>query len=144
VRPGGAQTHDFNPGLDNGLFWTKRIPNDSVEVDLEHHKATLRVSDIDLEDYHNAGNALQDGPSKPAIASYTVRWSGGKETHVHDDKQQFRGTYSLGKATVEWSAEEAGLSYRSDPASTSETEFALLGRERNGVFFSPTKGCEDC
>jgi hypothetical protein len=122
-----------------------RIPDDNVETHLDTHRAVMQVSDVDLEDYHNIVNALEDGPSKEAIASFKVHWSGHHKTlHVHDSKQQLRGTYSLGKVTVEWSAQEAGLSYQSDPASTSETEFALLGRERNGVFFTPTKGCEDC
>lgn len=130
------QTHDFNSGIDNGLFWTKRIPDSSVEIHLDKNRAMMRVQTIELEDYHDVVNALQDGPSKEAVASFTVHWSGHNTTqHIHDAKQQFRGTYSLGKVTVEWKAEEAGLTYETDPASTSETVFALLGRERNGVFF---------
>jgi hypothetical protein len=39
------------------------------------------------------------------------------------------------KATIEWSSQQAGFSFQSDPASTSVSEYAILGHERNGVFF---------
>ena len=45
------QTHDFNPGLDNNLFWTVPVHSDTVSVDLDAHRADLQVEDIDIEDY---------------------------------------------------------------------------------------------
>jgi hypothetical protein len=131
-----VQTHDFNPGLDNNLFWTVPVRSDSVSVDLPDHTATLHVQDIDLEDYGNIVNALQDKNEHEGIASFTVKWSGHQEEiHVRDNKHGFRGTYSIGKATIAWTASRQGFFYRSDPAKTSVTEFAMIGRERNGRFF---------
>jgi hypothetical protein len=39
-------------------------------------------------------------------------------------------------ASIEWSPRQAGFSFQSDPANTSQTVHALVGNERNGVFFS--------
>jgi hypothetical protein len=140
-----VQTHDFNPGLDNNLFWTIPMSFHSVSVDLDAHQAELKAEDVDVEDYGNIVNALNDENEHPAIASFHVKWSGHhKSLHVHDDKRRFRGTYSIGKATIAWHATRQGFFYRSDPATTSVTESAFMGRERNGVFFAPSKGCRDC
>lgn len=46
----------------------------------------------------------------------------------------FLGRYRECAATIQWSGEEAGFSFVSDPASSSMTRFAEIGRERNGIF----------
>jgi hypothetical protein len=52
-------------------------------------------------------------------------------------KQQGTELAEFRTATTEWAAlRDDGLTFVSDPASTSITEFALLVKERNGVFFS--------
>jgi len=38
-------------------------------------------------------------------------------------------------ASVEWSASQAGFEFQSAPPSTSVPVYALIGNERNGVFF---------
>jgi len=35
----------------------------------------------------------------------------------------------------EWSSQQTGFSFQSDPASTSVSLYAIIGHERNGVFF---------
>ena len=131
------QIHDFNPGIaESGLFWTVRLPDLSVAVDLDAAVASMRVSDQDIEDYHDIVNALMDGPSVPASVSYRIHWHGvNQRVNVHDATNGFQGTYIEDSATVEWSGSEAGFTFVSDPADTSITEFAEIGREKNGVFF---------
>ena len=130
------QTHDFNPGLDNNLFWTIPMSFHSVSVDLDAHRAELKAEDVDVEDYGNFVNSLNDENEHDAIASFHVKWSGHHKTlRVRDAKHGFRGTYSIGKATIAWQATRQGFFYRSDPATTSVTESAFIGRERNGRFF---------
>lgn len=62
---------------------------------------------------------------------------------VRDPAQGYAGQFwqseSAGAATLEWSASEAGFSFVSDPAATSSSYFAALGRERNGLFFPQGK-----
>jgi hypothetical protein len=55
---------------------------------------------------------------------------------VRDAAHGFAGEFVETDARIAWSAGEAGLRFVSDPASTSTTIFALLGHERNGVFFA--------
>ena len=133
------QIHDFNPGIaPSGLFWTVRVPDHSVSIDLEDARATLQISDRDVEDYHDIVNSLQDGPSKPAEVSFHMAWHGVKQrVTVRDTTNRFTGRYIEDFATIAWSAREAGFHFVSDPCHTSITEFAEIGRERNGVFFHP-------
>jgi hypothetical protein len=109
-----------------------------VQVDFEKGNASLRVSSLDVEDYHDVVNALLDGPSVEAEVSYEINWSGiTNRFELHDAVNTFAGKYENTSATIKWAAlRDDGLTFVSDPASTSFTEFALLGRERNGVFFS--------
>jgi hypothetical protein len=54
---------------------------------------------------------------------------------VRDAVNGFEGTFVETAATIEWLASDAHVFFVSDPADTSTTVAAVLGRERNGVFF---------
>ena len=131
-----SQIHDFNPGIEeSGLFWTTPIDPGDVTVDLGAGTASLHVRDLDLEDYGNVVNALQDGPSVPATVSFDVTWAGGghHRTRIRNTDQRFVGEYIRDTATLVWSAREHGFAFRSDPL---KSGFAEIGSERNGHFFS--------
>ena len=72
------QVHDFDPGLDNGLFWTVPIDKSSLKVSPGSGRASLVVKDLDMEDYFNVINALQDGTSNEA-AQYRLKFIGRLE-----------------------------------------------------------------
>ena len=98
----------------------------------------MEVENIEIEDYHNLVNALQDGPSDEAHASFEVRWHdkiGTRQIINGNVDQQFRGAFTQTRAQVEWSARKKGFEFRSDPASTSKVVYAEVGEERNGIFF---------
>jgi len=119
------------------LFWTIRIPDDSVEVDLDEAEASMKLSDVEIEDYHDLVNALKRGPSVHADVAFHVRWNGvTKRVHVRDEKNEFVGNFIEDTATIEWSAETKNFKFASDPAKTSKTVFAQIGSEQNGKFFS--------
>jgi len=44
------QVHDFDPGLDNRLFWTVPLDKNSVQVDPGSGRASLVVSDLEMEE----------------------------------------------------------------------------------------------
>jgi hypothetical protein len=131
---GQGHIHDFNPGIpasgpSAGLFWTAHIPADSVRFDLGSVTASWRVQAFPLPDTIPA-------PPLQATVSMDVEWQGKTaEVQVRDLVNGFAGSYSECAATVQWSAQEPGFSFVSDPSGTSKTTFAALGRERNGVFF---------
>jgi hypothetical protein len=140
--------HDFNPGIEpSGLFWTAPIDRGSVHVDLGDGSAALHVADLDVEDYGNVVNALQDGPSVPASVSFDIAWKAEDDNEGDDnddgDGQSnrikirnadvgFRGEYVRNTATLVWSASESGFTFASNPLASG---FAEIGHERNGVFF---------
>ena len=54
---------------------------------------------------------------------------------VPDDTNRFRLDATETKCEIDWSAEGPGdFSFKADPSS-SNTIYALVGRERNGVFY---------
>lgn len=131
------QIHDFNPGITpSGLFWTIPVSPHTVQINLREAHASLHLSNVKVEDYHDIVNALKDGPSVPATASFHVRWSGvNKRVHVHDTANMFDLEAIEDHAIIEWRVSEAGFTFVSDPAHTSASTFAEIGSERNGVFF---------
>jgi len=135
-----TQLHDFNPGIEeNGLFWVVRIPDYTVDVNPGAGKARMTVEGLEMEDYHDLVNALLDGPSLEAHVSFDCRWQDPITTtrlRNSDPLQQFTGLFTRTHAVVEWSAQEAGFEFHSDPAMTSSTVYAEVAEERNGVFFS--------
>ena len=125
---GQGHIHDFNPGIaPSGLFWTAHVPMDSIGIELGRTTASFQLEHFALEDTI---------PNVPATVSLAMEWQGLRaELEVRDLVNGFAGRYRECSATIQWSAEEAGFSFVSDPASTSVTRFAQLGRERNGIFF---------
>jgi hypothetical protein len=132
------QIHDFNPGVNpfpTGLFWTMPIPPGSVMVDLGGRTASLDLSHAKIDDYGTVVNALTtDNDIAHATIDVELNWSGGAgPTLIRDSTNHFTGEYVTGAASLRWSAKEPGFEFVSD---TGDAEFARIGHERNGVFFS--------
>ena len=132
------QIHDFNPGVHpfpTGLFWTMPIPPGSVHVDLDAKTASLDLSHAKIDDYGTVVRALTtDSEIASASIDVELRWHGGTgPTAIRDTTNHFTGQYVTGSATLRWSAKEPGFEFSSDPG---EAEFARIGRERNGSFFT--------
>jgi len=105
-------------------------------VNLREAHASLQVSSVGVRDFFTIGNALMHGQSVPATVSYHIRWSGvNRRAHITGDTP-FVADVIEDNAVIEWRAEESGFKFVSDPANTSKSLFAEIGRERNGVFFS--------
>jgi len=133
-----SQVHDFNPGItSSGLFWTVAVPKSAIQVQPGIGRARLHVEDFALEDYGNIVNALLDGQSLDATASFDVRWhGGGSRQTARDPDNAFVFANVRGDAAVAWSASnESGFSFTSSPDGQT-TEYAAVGKERNGIFFS--------
>ena len=113
------------------------LPDDgALVIDFEAGEATLLV-DVDVLDYTKKENAFALGAAVPAAITYELEWSGPitRDVTVRDADHGFRGRFLENQARLAWSASQAGFKFVSDPANTSTSLFAQLGRERNGVFF---------
>jgi hypothetical protein len=152
LDPSGQQIHDFNPGVPQppdpsaGLFWTVPIPMSSVAVDLDEASASLQLTDFLTKDFfNNRNNWITTTPPVDATVSYTIRWSGvNARLDIIDfeniglaTNHRFAGRFIEDTATVEWSVSVPSMNFafHSDPAASSSSVFAEIGRERNGVFF---------
>jgi hypothetical protein len=142
---GSGQVHDFNPGIrESGLFWTQPVSEDALDVDLEDGTATLKVTDLDEEDYHNLLNALQDGPSEPASVSFKMRWTAtAPAIRVTDSVHGFTGRFRISTVKIEWTAQTPTFEFVSDAANITINVSSVIGRERNGVFFSQNSAGDD-
>jgi hypothetical protein len=147
--------HSWDPGTSPSLvFWAAAVSGDSVKVDLKKEEASLRVKNVLVFDsFTLIPNALD--PNHPAghanaiINSLRMEWSGTTRptTFSNCEPNAFRGSYFEDSATIEVTATTPptparcgsramnGFRFVSDPASTSKSRFAQIGRERNGIFF---------
>lgn len=122
------------------MFWTVPVPSDSVQVTPDSSTITWRLTNFRISDYHDVISALrlpEVGPSVPAVISFVMQW--GEVTGVNDLRDandQFAARVIERKATMQWEADQDGFKFVSNPANTSQTVYAGLATERNGVFFS--------
>jgi len=135
---GSNQVHDFSPGIaPNGLFWTQAIAQDNVEVHLGDGAASMQVTNLPERDAHTLLNALTGGPTVPSTVSFDMTWTGQRPLMDFTDAVHgFTGSFMFSTVTIDWSAHAAGFGFVSDAAGTTSTVAAVMGRERNGVFFS--------
>ena len=125
------------------------VKHDAVEVDFDDARACLRARDLDVFDDHDLANSLTQGlglPTPPipgvfpvrATVSFDVEWEGAiAMAQIENNSQHFKGTFLSTGATINWSAEQPGFRFQSDtPPDPKANLVSVLGRERNGVFFS--------
>jgi hypothetical protein len=114
-----------------------RIPDESVDIDLDDGTASMRVKHQAALDFGSIPNSLNNGASVASTVSYEIKWSGViQRTQIHDAAKGFSGLFLQTHASIHWTATNAnGFAYASDDEGQT-TAFAELGRERNGVFFS--------
>jgi hypothetical protein len=94
------------------------------------------MSDVHIPDYGDFVNSILPGPSTPAVASFDVRWH-DIHSRYNENSSEFglAGEFVVTDASIVWSSEQDGFAFQSDPASASKTVYAIVGHERNGVFF---------
>jgi hypothetical protein len=144
------QVHDYNVHVDrNDVFWMIPVRHDAVEVDFDGARARLRVRDLSAFDDHDLANSLTQGlglatPPIPGVfpvrakVSFDVEWDHALAmAEIENKTQMFKGSFLSTGATISWSAEQAGFRFESDaPPDPKANLISVLGRERNGVFFS--------
>lgn len=102
----------------------------------------MKAHHLEVEDYHDLLNALRDGPSEPATVSFDIEWAHARDRVTVDSSNNagfgshdWGGRFAVTGSKATWSGRTANFSFQSDPAATSNSQFAIIGHERNGVFF---------
>jgi hypothetical protein len=127
------------------------VSHDSVQVDFGSGRASLQVRDLDVFDDHDLANSLTQGlgiPTPPinqpgvfpvrAKVSFDVEWNSALAMEqIENSAQHFKGTFLSAGATISWSVEQPGFRFQSEePPVPGRNLISVLGRERNGVFFT--------
>jgi hypothetical protein len=134
------------------VFWAAHIPQGSAHVDLGAGTASLHVKNLYLYDAFTVANSIQ-GVNRPVnqvkgiFNSLDMEWSGIiKRDTANQSVNKMRGSFAENTATIAVVATTPitivtalsnghGFRFVSDPASTSVSNFAQIGREQNGVFY---------
>lgn len=96
--------------------------------------ASLKLTNLALGDYTKVPNSLMHGPSAPATASLEMTWSGIiNRKQLRDDANGWGGEFVETSAKITFTAQTGGFTFTS--TNTTQQEFSILGRERNGSFF---------
>lgn len=147
--------HSYDPGISpTGLFWTIRVPHDSVKVDFDEGVAVLRLENAcDVFDAFEVLNSFDIthalGFVGGIINSLRIRWSGVTRSvpGFSDPINHFAGDFLETSAAIQVTATtpasqppftptaQDGFRFIADPT-TVIVNFAQIGKERNGAFFS--------
>lgn len=124
------------------------MPEGSGEVDLDGGAAELHAENIcavfDAFTVPNSGSLDRPlGYVSGRIDSIDIKWSNVIKSFmgIHDTANQFKGDFfQIGNVTIAVTASTPkstghGFRFVSDP-STTTVNYAQIGRESNGVFFS--------
>jgi hypothetical protein len=143
------------------VMWTTALSEGAVNVDLSNGKASLHAKDILVFDGFTVPNALNPfhpgGHVNSIINSLRMEWNATVPRSWTDCVDAFRGDFIEGSATIEVTATTPptpastcparparnGFRFVSDPASTTISLFAQIGRERNGIFFNGSAPGDD-
>jgi hypothetical protein len=123
------------------LFWTIEIPEDGIRIHFGKGYASIEAKDVPIFDYGNIRNALFGGaPRTPGVVSYRVVWNGIDQRVSIDNTDPvyggFAGDFIRNTAKMEWTATTDDYTFVSAPLATSSSNFAEIGVERSGSFFS--------
>ena len=141
-EPGaGPQINDLNPSpvKPTGLFWTIAAPlGTALSVNPGAGRASLTVPNATVFNYHDIVQSLATGPAAPtAQVTFTAEWSGvTSRQNIRNAGDGHAGEFVFTGARLAWTAIAPPYVFASDPIGTSSSSFALVGHERNGVFFS--------
>ena len=118
-------------------MWTIPIPQGSIRaVDLARGTATMVIDDLPMRDFFTIPASFSGGCSVPAKTSLELHWSRPRRRYkLSNRKETFSGDFVETHATMTWLGSSGGYAFVGDRVTVDD--FAVLGYERNGIFYSP-------
>jgi hypothetical protein len=127
------------------VFWTAPVSPSSVRVDFDDADVVLEIRNYCVLDSFTLANSFDIShpmghPVAAVIKSLRMHWSGVKRRISFtstDPDDRFAGDFIENTATIEVDVVTLpstghGFRFVSDPAGTTVSNFAQIGRERNG------------
>ena len=116
------------------------VPEGGLIISADGKSATLEMKNIPVVDQPK-WPAL-DAVGLPAFMSFKMIWKATDEKIMYDDPQkQFRveGYRATSQMEAQVSVPLLDFSWKSDPLEASKANFAIIGDEVNGRYYSPMK-----
>lgn len=116
------------------------VPTGGLVISADGKTATLEMNNVAVVDQPK-WPAL-DAVGMPAIMSFKMIWKALDEKIIYDDPQkQFRveGYRATAQLEARVKVPSIGYSWESDPLSESHANFAIIGDEVNGRYYTPIK-----
>jgi len=132
------QIHDFHPPISPaGLYWTVPVPPGGLKVSEDAKTLTLEMENVAVVDQPK-WPAL-DALATPARMTFKMVWkSSGEPIVIEDHAKQFRftGTRASCQMSANVEVPSIGFSWKSDDLETSKADFAVMGNEVNGRYYT--------
>jgi len=98
----------------------------------------MHVSNLDVIDGYSFGNLVAGGPSEPATVGFDIWWHTPTAVEqLRDESQGFAATLLEVTSEIAFTAQTADFAFASDPPAASETLYARIGFEANGIYLPP-------
>lgn len=113
------------------------VPNGGLTVSSDGKVFTLEMHKVQVVDQPR-WPAIDASPT-PAVMSFKMVWrSSGQPATYENASRQFRFSGTKAVCQMEASVEvpSMGFSWKSDPLETSKCDFAIMGDEVNGRYYS--------
>lgn len=152
---GSKKDHSYDPGISQSLLlWTTELSNGTAHADLDEHEGTLEFHNLStVFDAFTVPNSFDTSHPRGLVGAMIdrmrIHWHGAPPVKpmLGDDTPpsgaSFSGKFVETSANVELEVRtpatkppftpmaQDGFEFVADP-STTKTEFAQIGRERNG------------
>jgi hypothetical protein len=119
------------------LYWVAPVTNGGLVISSDGHTATLQMKNVPIIDQPNWPSMKAE--THPAFLDFKLVWKANAGTVKYEDPgQQYRFTGYKASAQLEASVRVPSLnfSWKSDPLENSHADFAVIGEEVNGKYYS--------
>jgi hypothetical protein len=132
------QVHDFHPPISPaGLYWVAPVPDGNLVVSADGRTATLEMKNVAIIDQPTWPSMTAE--THPAFLDFKLIWKAGTDPVTYENAgQQFRFNGFEASAQLEASVRVPSIDFawKSDPLETSKADFAVIGEEANGRYYS--------
>ena len=132
------QIHDLHPPVGLcGLYWVVPVTEGGVTFSDDGKTATLRMKGVEIIDQPKWPQFKAE--AIPARMDIHIVWKATGDKILYDNPQkQFRVEGYKATSQLEASVDvpSMGFSWKSDPLETSKANFAIIGNEVNGKYYT--------
>jgi hypothetical protein len=132
------QVHDFHsPISPEGLYWVTPVPTSGLTLSADEKTAVLEMSGLPIIDQPRW--PAMDAETTPAFLDFKLVFKATNEPVKYEDPaRQYRFTGYKADAQLEATVRVPSIdfSFKTDPLETSRCDFAVMGTEVNGKYYS--------